>query len=152
MLLAEADATRDVWQARKLYEDRTYPLVPPGSTAPQYEPTESVAEIGDRTGRTGLEVMLDVMCEDEGQGLLNYPHYNFIHGNLDAVRAMMTDPGVRVGLSDAGAHLETLATPASTRSCSPTGPEIATTAFRSKMSFASSPLRLLPCSDWTIAV
>jgi N-acyl-D-amino-acid deacylase len=108
-LLSEADDTRSVWQARKLAEDRTYPLVPPGQTAPQYEPSESVAAIGARTGRSGLEVMLDVMCEDEGQGLLNYPHYNFIHGNLDAVRAMMVDPGVRVGLSDAGAHLETIA-------------------------------------------
>ncbi len=108
-LLTEADETRHVWQARKLHEERTYPLVPPGATAPQYEPSESVAEIGARTERTGLEVMLDVMCEDSGQGLLNYPHYNFIDGNLDAVRAMMTNPGVRVGLSDAGAHLETIA-------------------------------------------
>lgn len=108
-LLAEADATRSIWQARKLDEARTFPLVPPGTDAPQYEPAESVAEIGARTDRTGLEVMLDLMCDDGGQGLLNYPHYNFIDGNLDAVKAMMTDPGVRVGLSDAGAHLETLA-------------------------------------------
>lgn len=108
-LLAEADATRHIWQARKLQEDRTYPLVPPGADAPMYEPVESVAEIGLRTGRSGLEVMLDLMCEDDGQGLLNYPHYNFVDGNLDAVKAMMLDPGVRVGLSDAGAHLETIA-------------------------------------------
>ncbi len=107
-LLAEAETTRHIWQARKLHEDRTYPLVPPGTTAPQYEPTESVAAIGARSDRTGLEVMLDLMCADDGQGLLNYPHYNFIDGNLNAVKAMMTDPGVRVGLSDAGAHLETL--------------------------------------------
>ncbi len=107
-LLAEADSTRDIWQARKLNEEKTYPLVPPESDVPQYEPDKSVAAIGRETGRTGLEVMLEVMCTDEGQGLLNYPHYNFIDGNLDAVRSMMIDPGVRVGLSDAGAHLETL--------------------------------------------
>ncbi|MGI9624564.1 MAG: N-acyl-D-amino-acid deacylase family protein, partial [Acidimicrobiales bacterium] len=108
-LLDEADSTRHIWQARKLQEDRTYPLGPPGAQAPMYEPTESGAEIGARSGRSGLEVMLDLMCEDDGQGLLNYPHYNFIDGNLDAVKAMMLDPGVRVGLSDAGAHLETIA-------------------------------------------
>jgi N-acyl-D-amino-acid deacylase len=108
-LLADADATRDIWQARKLLESRTFPLVPPGSEEPLYEPTESVEAIGVRTGRTGLEVMLDLMCDDDGQGLLNYPHYNFIDGNLDAVRSMMVNEGVRVGLSDAGAHLETLA-------------------------------------------
>ena len=108
-LLAEADSTRSVWQARKLHEDRTYPLVPPGGNEPAYEPRESVGEIAARTGVTGLEVMLDVMCSDDGQGLLNYPHYNYIDGNLDAVREMLTDSGVRLGLSDAGAHLETLA-------------------------------------------
>ena len=108
-LLAEAEATRHIWQARKLHEEMTFPLVPPGADAPQYEPTESVADVAARTGCTGLEVMLDVMCADEGQGLLNYPHYNYIDGNLDAVKSMLTDPGVRLGLSDAGAHLETLA-------------------------------------------
>lgn len=108
-LLAEADSTRNIWQARKLHEDRTFPLVPPDSTAPQYEPDESIADIAARTGVTGLEVMLEVMLADDGQGLLNSPHYNYIDGNLDAVRSMLTDPGVRLGLSDAGAHLETLA-------------------------------------------
>lgn len=107
-LLAEADETRHIWQARKLKEERTFPLVPPGSDAPQYEPAESVAQIGERTGITGVEVMLDVMLADSGQGLLNSPHYNYIDGDLDAVRGMLTDPGVRLGLSDAGAHLETL--------------------------------------------
>jgi N-acyl-D-amino-acid deacylase len=107
-LLAEANETRHIWQARKLHEARTFPLVPPGSDAPQYEPPESIAQIAERAGVTGLDVMLDVMCEDGGQGLLNYPHYNYIAGDLDAVRGMLTDPGVRLGLSDAGAHLETL--------------------------------------------
>ena len=107
-LLLEAEETRHVWQARKLHESGTFPLVPPGSEAPQYEPEQSIAHIAERAGVTGLEVMLDAMLADDGQGLLNYPHYNYIDGNLDAVRGMLTDPGVRLGLSDAGAHLETL--------------------------------------------
>jgi N-acyl-D-aspartate/D-glutamate deacylase len=32
------------------------------------------------------------------------PLYNFAHGNLDAVREMITSPAAMFGLSDAGAH------------------------------------------------
>lgn len=60
------------------------------------------------TGRDPLELILDVMCEDEGQGLLMYPHCNFSGGNMSGLEEMLADPTTVLGLSDAGAHLETI--------------------------------------------
>ena len=79
-----------------------------GETSPQYEPFESIAAISERTRKNPLEIMLDVLCSHDGNGLLNYPHYNYAEGNLDAVHEMLQHPNSRLGLSDAGAHLETL--------------------------------------------
>jgi len=53
--------------------------------------------------------MLEVLCSHNGSGLLNYPHYNYADRNLNAVFEMLQHPNSRLGLSDAGAHLETLA-------------------------------------------
>jgi len=107
-LIREAEGTRHIWQSRKFFEEKTYPLIPLGETAPQYEPCETIADIATRIGKHPLEVMLDVLCSHNGSGMLNYPHYNYVDGNLDAVREMLQHPSSRLGLSDAGAHLETL--------------------------------------------
>ena len=107
-LIEGAESTRNLWQSRKFFEDKTYPLIPLGETSPQYEPFESIAAISERTQKNPLEVMLEVLCSHDGNGLLNYPHYNYADGNLDAVHEMLRHPNSRLGLSDAGAHLETL--------------------------------------------
>ena len=107
-LIEGAESTRNLWQSRKFFEDKTYPLIPLGETSPQYEPFESIAAISERTQKKPLEVMLEVLCSHDGNGLLNYPHYNYADGNLDAVHEMLRHPNSRLGLSDAGAHLETL--------------------------------------------
>ncbi len=108
-LIRNAEETRHIWQSRKFFEEKTYPLIPLGETSPDYEPEETIADISDRTGKSPLEVMLDVLCSHNGSGMLNYPHYNYAGGNLNAVREMLEHPSSRLGLSDAGAHLETLA-------------------------------------------
>ena len=107
-LIESAESTRNVWQSRKFFEESTYPLIPLGETSPQYEPFESIAAISERTRKNPLEIMLEVLCSHDGNGLLNYPHYNYAEGNLDAVHEMLQHPNSRLGLSDAGAHLETL--------------------------------------------
>jgi N-acyl-D-aspartate/D-glutamate deacylase len=107
-LITDADATRHIWQTRKFFEETTYPLVPLGENFPNYEPSESIADVAVRLDKPALEVMMDVLCSNQGMGILNYPHYNYVDGNLEAVREMLLHPNTRLGLSDAGAHLETL--------------------------------------------
>ena len=108
-LIRDAESTRHIWQSRKFFEEKTYPLIPLGETSPQYEPSESVAAIAERTRKAPIEIMLEVLCSHNGSGLLNYPHYNYADRNLNAVFEMLQHPNSRLGLSDAGAHLETLA-------------------------------------------
>ena len=43
-------------------------------------------------------------CSRDGDQLIYTPLFNFVHGNLDAVREMITSPVAMFGLSDAGAH------------------------------------------------
>src|SRR4029077_9264229 len=41
---------------------------------------------------------------DNGRGMLYAPATNYVSGNLDAVRDMLTDASAVPGLSDGGAH------------------------------------------------
>jgi N-acyl-D-aspartate/D-glutamate deacylase len=51
-----------------------------------------------------LEYAYDVQLQREGRQLIYMPLFNFVHGNLDAVREMIGSPVALFGLSDAGAH------------------------------------------------
>jgi N-acyl-D-aspartate/D-glutamate deacylase len=86
--------------------DRMYPLSDP----PDYEPTpeRSVAGRAAAAGRPVREVLLDLLLGDEGRGLLYVPLMNYARGDLADVREMMTSPHALFGLSDAGAHCNTI--------------------------------------------
>lgn len=77
---------------------------------PDYEqgPDASISAIAARQGRAPEEVALDVMLEDDGQGLLYVPVINYERWNLDEVRAMLVHPFAVPGLSDGGAHVGTI--------------------------------------------
>jgi N-acyl-D-aspartate/D-glutamate deacylase len=45
------------------------------------------------------------MLEDDGRAILNRPLLNYAHGNLDAIRDMVTHPHTLMGLGDGGAHV-----------------------------------------------
>jgi N-acyl-D-aspartate/D-glutamate deacylase len=49
-----------------------------------------------------------MLLEDEGERLLYIPLMNYARGNLDDVREMLTSPNAICGLSDAGAHCNTV--------------------------------------------
>jgi N-acyl-D-amino-acid deacylase len=72
---------------------------------PDYEPgpEKSVAAIAAREGRTPDEVAYDYIVEGEGQ-YLYFPVVNYVVGDHEPIREMMTDPGTLLGLSDGGAH------------------------------------------------
>ena len=71
-----------------------------------YEPTESesVAAIAERTGRTPQEVAWDVLMENDGNGMLYFPLFNYSDGNLDVLHEMHSSDLTFMGLSDGGAH------------------------------------------------
>jgi N-acyl-D-aspartate/D-glutamate deacylase len=74
-------------------------------TPPDYEPPpeKSVAFIAAREGRTPDEVAYDYIIGAEGQ-YLYFPVVNYVAGDHEPIREMLTDSGTLLGLSDGGAH------------------------------------------------
>ncbi|MFT5391062.1 MAG: N-acyl-D-amino-acid deacylase, partial [Gammaproteobacteria bacterium] len=71
--------------------------------APRYDhaPQDSLAAHAKRLGISEPEAFISLSLDDEGQMLFNYP---FLNPEMDAVEAMISDPGVVLGLGDSGAH------------------------------------------------
>ena len=82
--------------------DRLYVLGDP----PDYEPTpdRTVSALAARAGVEPLAMLYDLFCEEDGQGLVMLPFFNYSNGNHDAIRDMLTHPAGVAGLSDGGAH------------------------------------------------
>jgi N-acyl-D-amino-acid deacylase len=72
---------------------------------PDYEPPPemSVAAIAAREGRTPDEVAYDYLTEAENRFLF-FPIVNYVVGDHEPIRAMLTDTATILGLSDGGAH------------------------------------------------
>ena len=83
--------------------DRMYPLDDP----PDYEPApeRSIAAIAARQGRPPAEVAYALMLERDGKQIIYLPVTNFVAGNLDVVREMISCPNTLLGLGDGGAHV-----------------------------------------------
>jgi N-acyl-D-aspartate/D-glutamate deacylase len=86
--------------------DRMYPLADP----PDYEPTpeRSVAGIAVTRGTDPFDVLYDLLTEGDGSTLLYVPLMNYARGSLDDTHEMLTSPHAMVGLSDAGAHCNSI--------------------------------------------
>jgi N-acyl-D-aspartate/D-glutamate deacylase len=82
--------------------DRLFVLGDP----PDYEPTadSSVTAISARRGVDPMTGLYDLLLEQEGRALLMLPFFNYVDGNHDAIRDMLTHPAGVSGLSDGGAH------------------------------------------------
>jgi N-acyl-D-aspartate/D-glutamate deacylase len=81
--------------------DRMYVM----GTPPDYEPPpeKSVANIAARSNHTPDEVAFDYLTES-ADNFLFLPVTGYVHGDLGAVRDMLTDSATILGLSDGGAH------------------------------------------------
>src|SRR6516165_992819 len=101
MLSESASATDDPLFFRPNYE-KIYLLGDP----PDYEqPKENaLGPQARRMGKRPEELAYDAMLADNGQGMLYVPFLNYVEGNLDSTREMLTDPRSVPGLSDGGAH------------------------------------------------
>jgi len=86
--------------------DRMYPM----AEFPNYEPQpdDSLAGLAARAGRPANEVMYDFFTEGDGSKLVYLPFMNYAGGSLDDVAEMIASPLTLSGLSDAGAHCNTL--------------------------------------------
>ncbi|MBR0852357.1 amidohydrolase family protein [Bradyrhizobium diazoefficiens] len=101
ILSETATATDDPLFFRPNY-DKMFLLGDP----PDYEqpPENALGPQARKQGRQPEELAYDAMLSNEGRGMLYVPFLNYADGNLDATRAMLTDPQSVPGLSDGGAH------------------------------------------------
>ena len=76
-----------------------------GETDYEPPPEASVAAIAAREGRPPAEVAFDVMMEQDGNGLLYFPLFNYSDGSLDPTWTLHQHPRTRMGLADGGAHV-----------------------------------------------
>jgi N-acyl-D-aspartate/D-glutamate deacylase len=81
-----------------------------------FDGAKSIGARAGRAGRDPVEVVYDTLLLGSGSQLIYVPFFNFVHGNLDDVRAMITTPFAMFGLSDAGAHCGTICDASSTTS------------------------------------
>jgi N-acyl-D-aspartate/D-glutamate deacylase len=101
ILTENASATDDPLFFRPNYE-KIYLLGDP----PDYEqPKENaLGPQARRRGKRPEELAYDAMLSDGGRGMLYVPFLNYVDGNLDSTREMLSDPRSVPGLSDGGAH------------------------------------------------
>ena len=73
---------------------------------PDYEPDQSrcVETFAAQAGQTPAEFVYDYLTDGDGSRMLFFPVTNYVTGNHDPIRDMMTSEGTVVGLSDGGAH------------------------------------------------
>ena len=73
---------------------------------PDYEPTadRSITAMAAAAGQAPDAFAYDYLTGADGGRMLFYPITNYVHGDHDVIRAMLTDPATVLGLSDGGAH------------------------------------------------
>jgi N-acyl-D-amino-acid deacylase len=71
-----------------------------------YEPdaSTSIAAVARHRGVTPMEVLLDQLTADDGNGMVYAPFFNYSYGDLSMTYEATLHPRTRLGLSDAGAH------------------------------------------------
>jgi N-acyl-D-amino-acid deacylase len=71
-----------------------------------YEPdtSTSVAAVARQRGVPPMEVLLDQLTGEDGNGMVYAPFFNYSYGDLSMTYQATLHPRTRLGLSDAGAH------------------------------------------------
>jgi len=84
-----------------------WPYMYPVDEVIDYEPhpSSSIASIAAREGRDPREVALDILLEQNGNGMISYHLMGYPYGSLEPHREMLADPNTIIGASDGGAHV-----------------------------------------------
>lgn len=71
-----------------------------------YEPpaSTSIAAVAAARGVPAMQVILDQLTSNEGNGMIYAPFFNYAYGDLSMTYEATLHPHTRLGLSDAGAH------------------------------------------------
>ncbi len=98
---APLDPDQPIYQMARMF-DRSFAL----DSAADYEPdpNHSIAALAAAAGVSPAEYAYDLLLRKDGYQLIYAAMANFADGNLEAVREMMENPNVVVGLGDGGAH------------------------------------------------
>jgi N-acyl-D-aspartate/D-glutamate deacylase len=74
---------------------------------PDYEPSmaDSLGAQARKREIDPVQYIYDLLIADEGRNVFYFPGVNYVHGNLDAVAAMLSHQDTLVGLGDGGAHV-----------------------------------------------
>jgi N-acyl-D-aspartate/D-glutamate deacylase len=71
-----------------------------------YEPRreDSIGGTARRTGANPMQLIVDQLCSNNGNGMIYAPFFNYSYGDLSMAYEVHRHPHTRMGLSDAGAH------------------------------------------------
>ncbi len=100
-ILADTPEERGVFEA---YITQTFDKM--FRVADGYEPDPSLS-IGARAKAEGvspLALAYDALMEDDGEGFLYFPLFNYADNDLELLHGLHQHPRTRMGLSDGGAH------------------------------------------------
>jgi N-acyl-D-aspartate/D-glutamate deacylase len=89
---------------QSMFNDRPWSRIYPMWGDYEPGPDQTIEAEARRRGLDPRAFVLDVMLENDGEGLIWVPVQNYSDGNLDPEYEMITDPDTIVGISDGGAH------------------------------------------------
>lgn len=72
------------------------------------QPHETIQARAEAAGRSPWDLVLDVLLDHDGKGLLFFPFENYADGDLAVIRTLLQSPHTVCGLGDGGAHVATL--------------------------------------------
>jgi len=96
-------AMANLYQLLGMAAGAMFPITMPINYEP--EVTENIASLAAKTNLSVESYMYDFLTEAGGQGFAILLGANFIDGNFDVIREMLTHEDTVLGLSDAGAHV-----------------------------------------------
>jgi N-acyl-D-aspartate/D-glutamate deacylase len=81
-------------------------MYPVAAMRPDYEPPQaaSAAAVAAARGVPPLQVVLDWMDADGGEGLVYFPIFNYSYNDFSHLHALLQHPSTMISLADGGAH------------------------------------------------
>ncbi|TNE45509.1 MAG: D-aminoacylase [Deltaproteobacteria bacterium] len=100
-----AEEPLELWEFAN-FVTRSFHKMFPMRDGRSYEPdtTESIAAMAERTGEDPREIAWNMLMENDGNGTIYFPLFNYSDNSLEPLFTMHGHHRTRMGLSDGGAH------------------------------------------------